>query len=46
MSIVGENLTFRIRKLIYEKLLRMEVGWHDLPENNPGALSTMLSSDS
>ena len=45
MKIVGENLTFRLRKMLFQKMLRMHVGWHDLPLNNPGSMSAALSSD-
>lgn len=45
MTIVGENLSFRLRKLLFEKMLRMNVGWHDLPVNNSGKLTTIISTD-
>jgi ABC-type multidrug transport system fused ATPase/permease subunit len=45
MSIVAENLTFRLRRMLFSKMLRMHVGWHDLPSNKPGALASTLSND-
>ena len=44
-SIVGENLTQRLRSDLYDKMLRMHIGWHDDPNNNPATLATTLSTD-
>eukprot|EP01137_Pigoraptor_chileana_P035613 Opistho-2@29921 len=45
LSIAGERLTTRIRRLCFENILRQEIGWFDLEENATGALATRLSSD-
>ena len=45
MSIVAENLTYTLRRLLFEKILSMHVGWHDLPANNPGTLTNLLFAD-
>jgi ATP-binding cassette subfamily B (MDR/TAP) protein 1 len=41
----GEYLTKRLRSIIYDKYLRLHMGYYDNPENTPGALLTKLSSD-
>ena len=41
----GEELTMRMRVLSFKSMLRQEIGWFDLDENNLGALITRLSSD-
>ena len=41
----GEELTMRMRGLSFKTMLRQEIGWFDLDENNLGALVTRLSSD-
>ena len=41
----GEELTMRIRVLSFKSILRQEIGWFDMDENNLGALVTRLSTD-
>ncbi|UJR08519.1 hypothetical protein I4U23_012782 [Adineta vaga] len=41
----GEELTMRMRIISFKSMLRQEIGWFDLDENNLGALVTRLSSD-
>lgn len=41
----GEELTMRMRVIAFKAMLRQEIGWYDLDENNLGALVTRLSSD-
>jgi ATP-binding cassette subfamily B (MDR/TAP) protein 1 len=41
----GEELTMRMRVIAFKSMLRQEIGWFDLDENNLGALVTRLSSD-
>jgi ATP-binding cassette subfamily B (MDR/TAP) protein 1 len=41
----GEYLTKRLRSMVYDKYLRLHMGYFDIPENTPGALLTKLSSD-
>ena len=41
----GEELTLRMRIISFNSMLRQEIGWFDLDENNLGALVTRLSTD-
>ena len=41
----GEELTVRMRILSFKSMLKQEIGWFDLDDNNLGALVTRLSSD-
>ena len=45
LSIAGENLTVRLRKFVFYRMLRQEIGWFDLPENNVGVLTSRLAVD-
>ena len=38
-------LSTRLRVQIYKKLLSLHAGWHDKPENTPGALNAKMASD-
>jgi len=44
-SIIGEEITKKIRFQTYGKILRMPVSWFDDPKNNAGSLTAKLSSD-
>jgi len=44
-SIVGENLSRKVRVEVFNKYLKMPIGWFDMPENAPGALCSKLSKD-
>ncbi|PPD83946.1 hypothetical protein GOBAR_DD19120 [Gossypium barbadense] len=44
-SIAGSKLIQRIRSMCFEKVVRMEVGWFDEPENSSGAIGARLSAD-
>jgi len=44
-GIVGENLTLRLRKIVFSQMLRQEIGWFDLPENKIGVLTSRLAVD-
>ena len=44
-GIVGENLTVRLRKIIFSRMLRQDIGWFDLPENKVGVLTSRLAVD-
>jgi ATP-binding cassette subfamily B (MDR/TAP) protein 1 len=44
-AISGENLTQRLRKDTFKAMLKQEMGWYDMPENNTGALCARLSGD-
>jgi len=44
-SVAGYKLIQRIRLLCFEKVVSMEVGWFDEPENSSGAVGARLSAD-
>lgn len=44
-SVAGGRLIKRIRSLCFEKVVHMEVGWFDEPENSSGAIGARLSAD-
>ncbi|XP_074310741.1 ABC transporter B family member 21-like [Silene latifolia] len=44
-AVAGCKLIQRIRSMCFEKVIHMEVGWFDLPENSSGAIGARLSSD-
>ncbi|XP_075873682.1 bile salt export pump-like [Nelusetta ayraudi] len=41
----GELLTRRLRRLGFQAMLGMEIGWFDDHRNSPGALTTRLATD-
>ncbi|XP_010523879.1 PREDICTED: ABC transporter B family member 4-like [Tarenaya hassleriana] len=44
-SIAGCKLVQRIRTMCFEKVVCMEVGWFDEPQNSSGAIGARLSAD-
>ncbi|RXH89535.1 hypothetical protein DVH24_031892 [Malus domestica] len=44
-SIMGENLTTRVRRMMLAAILRNEVGWFDEEEHNSNLLTTKLATD-
>ena len=44
-AVVGENLTVRLRKTVFSRMLQQEIGWFDLPENKVGVLTSRLAVD-
>ena len=44
-GLIGENVTLRIRQLLYSKILTKNIGWFDDKENAPGVLSASMASD-
>ncbi|WCJ20782.1 ABC transporter B family member 19 [Euphorbia peplus] len=44
-SIMGENLTTRVRRMMLAAILRNEVGWFDEDEHNSSLVSARLSAD-
>lgn len=44
-AVAGCKLIQRIRAICFEKVVSMEVGWFDLPENSSGAIGARLSVD-
>ena len=41
----GENLTLKLRTMLFESILRKHVGWFDDKNRAPGILSNMISED-
>ncbi|KAL6650844.1 hypothetical protein ACP70R_009769 [Stipagrostis hirtigluma subsp. patula] len=44
-SIMGENLTTRVRRMMLSAILRNEVGWFDEEENNSSLVANRLAVD-
>ncbi|KAK9987273.1 hypothetical protein SO802_032224 [Lithocarpus litseifolius] len=44
-ALAGSKLIERIRSMCFEKVVHMEVGWFDEPENSSGIVGAKLSSD-
>ncbi|XP_042488559.1 ABC transporter B family member 19 [Macadamia integrifolia] len=44
-SIMGENLTTRVRRMMLAAILRNEVGWFDEEENNSSLVAARLATD-
>ncbi|KAK7269553.1 hypothetical protein RIF29_22284 [Crotalaria pallida] len=44
-SVAGCKLIQRIRHICFEKVVNMDVGWFDEPENSSGAIGARLSTD-
>lgn len=44
-SIMGENLTTRVRRMMLAAILRNEVGWFDEDEHNSSLVAARLSAD-
>ncbi len=42
---MGENLTFSIRKLVFQGILFKHLAWFDNKDRAPGILSNVLSED-
>ncbi|CAD6263479.1 unnamed protein product [Miscanthus lutarioriparius] len=44
-SIMGENLTTRVRRMMLAVILRNDVGWFDQEENNSNLVAARMSTD-
>ncbi|KAF8401217.1 hypothetical protein HHK36_012146 [Tetracentron sinense] len=44
-AVAGCKLIKRIRAMCFEKVVHMEIGWFDDPENSSGAIGARLSAD-
>lgn len=42
---LSEQVTQKIRHVLYDKILQKNIGWFDLKENGTGNLSSSLASD-
>jgi len=45
MGVVSQRLLRRVRRDLYEAVLRKPVGWHDVPANSVGRLTARLATD-
>lgn len=45
LSVVGEILTMKLRRLAFRSLLKQEIGYFDLKENSVGSLTQLLSAE-
>ena len=43
---LGEEVTFQIRNLLYESILRKHMGFHDYRENGSAVLTSAMAEDS
>lgn len=46
LGAAGESLTYKLRSASFRHLLRMEMGFFDMPENSVGALGVRLATES
>ncbi|KAK5581948.1 hypothetical protein RB653_003529 [Dictyostelium firmibasis] len=42
---IGEKLTFNLRRLSFESIIRQDIGWFDLTENSTGRLTANLATE-
>ena len=42
---IGENITLKIRKVLYNKLLEKEIGFYDFRQNKHSVLTQVLAED-
>lgn len=45
-SYLGENVTLKVRKLLYESILEKNIGWFDFQENQSSVLTSAMASES
>jgi ABC-type multidrug transport system fused ATPase/permease subunit len=43
--VIGENVTIKIRKQLYQSIITKNIGWFDDKDNAPGVLSATMASD-
>jgi ATP-binding cassette subfamily B (MDR/TAP) protein 1 len=44
-GLIAENMSRNIREETYGSILRRHIGWFDMPENTPGQLTNILSTE-
>jgi ATP-binding cassette subfamily B (MDR/TAP) protein 1 len=44
-NVIAERMSRKVRLQIFQKYVRMPIGWFDDPHNSPGALGSRLSTD-
>ncbi|EGC38102.1 ABC transporter B family protein [Dictyostelium purpureum] len=42
---IGEKLTYNLRRLSFNSIIRQDIGWFDLTENSTGRLTTNLATE-
>lgn len=42
-SYLGENVTLKIRQLIYESILQKNIGWFDFQDNQSSVLTSVMA---
>lgn len=45
-SYLGENVTLKVRQLLYESILEKHIGWFDLQENQSSVLTSAMAQES
>ena len=45
LSVAGERLTTRLRKLLFKALVHQDIGWFDMPGNESGSLCAKLAGE-
>lgn len=43
-SVIEKNLNASMRSILYDKILRKDMGWHDDRNNSSGVIGTMLNA--
>ena len=44
-GVVGENITLRMRHLLYSSIVKKHMGWFDNRDNASGIITSVLASD-
>ena len=44
-GIIGENIIKSVRLLMYRNVTRRHIGWFDLPDHNPGSITSILAGE-
>eukprot|EP00347_Sterkiella_histriomuscorum_P015933 403355132 len=44
-GLIGENVTLKIRQLLYSRILQKNIGWFDEKDNAPGVITSTMASD-
>ena len=44
-GVIGENVSFKVRQVLYSNIMSKHLGWFDQKENAPGILTSTLSGD-
>eukprot|EP00347_Sterkiella_histriomuscorum_P022139 403331544 len=44
-GLIGENVTLKIRQLLYFRILQKNIGWFDEKDNAPGVITSTMAND-